>query len=342
MKSNKRAIRAVLAVEIVLIVFTLFLAGWWMGVSHPLFERLATREADVPGLDSAFSPQGICALENESGPAAVYDYAVSGYLSGEPSRVYLVGKGQAEKYVTFTKGGAPVKTHFGGIAASADSLYLASGKEIARVPLETVASAKSGSAVEIAESYATGIQNSFCYLDGNMFYAGEFYRAGNYETDPSHEIAAGNHTNRAMVFAFPLDENGALSEAPMFAVSVCNEVQGFAVNGDKVVLSCSYALADSRLHVYQDPFGGEADSVFSLNGKEIPLYILEETSDPLIMPCMSEEILLSGDKVVILFESMTMKYRFFVNYRTTGIYSIPISKLSERGVSKALFGIPLR
>lgn len=345
---RKRAVPAGLIVaEVFLAVLFLFLLGWWYGYSYPFFTDVTVAGARIPGLASGISPQGLCALPASSG----YDFAMSGYISGEPSRVYLISDGAAteaskhERYVTFTENGEPIKTHFGGVTATDGYLYIASGKKIIRIGLEDVLAAENGAAVEIKDSLSTGIQNAYCYIDGGMLYAGEFYRAKNYETDPSHHIQAGKKTNHALVYAYALDETregGVADMVPSFALSVCDQVQGFAVADGKIYLSCSYGLPDSFLKIYADPRGGAADGTFSLGGAEVPLYILEDhVGGDFRMPCMSEEICFKDGRLHILFESMAMKYRFVVHSRLPRIMSVDPAVLSDIDVpERTLFGIP--
>ncbi len=345
---RKRAVPAGLIVlEVILIVLFLFLCAWWYGYAYPVFENVATAGVRVPGLASGISPQGLCALPESSG----YDFAMSGYIAGEASRVYLIADDAAadikkhERYVTFTKAGAPIKTHFGGVTASDSYLYIASGGEIIRIALADVFAAENGAAVEIEDSFSTGLPNAYCYIADGMLFAGEFYRPGNYETDVSHHLATPRGANHALVYAFAMDETregGVADMVPSFVLSVCDQVQGIAVTDDAVFLSCSYGLPDSFLKIYPNPIGNAADGTFAVNGKDVPLYILEDhVGGNFRMPCMSEEICMKDGRLHILFESMSMKYRFVVHSRLPRIMSVDPAAISDIDVvERTLFGIP--
>lgn len=346
MKKKKRAFAALMVLISVLLLLFLLLAFWWYGYSYPFFERVSERENRLPGLSSGITPQGICALPESSG----YAYAMSGYIAGEPSRVYFIHEERVlsdvkktSRHVTFTKDGAPIKTHFGGVTCSESDLFIASGKEIVFVSIEKITSAQNGAAVEIDGSFSTGLQNAYCYLFGDTLYTGEFYRPGNYETDASHHIQTSTGTNHAFVYAFPLDGilAGTADMVPTKVLSVCDEVQGIAIDGEHIVLSCSYGLPDSRLHVYQNNLDAAAQETVSVGGKDVPLYILKDMGANMILPCMSEEIFLKDGKLFILFESMSLKYRFVVHTRISTLVSVDVDKILDIDVRQKLtLGLP--
>ena len=331
-KAKKRAVPiGLIILEIFLITLFAFLSLWWFGKSYKDFYSVASKEAAIPGLDTKLSPQGICALpENDEG----YTFAMSGYISGEPSRVYLISENfDTERYITFTDNGKAVKTHFGGVSCTENYLLVASGKKIIRAALSDVYAAQNGSAVAVYDSFETGLSNAFCYVYGDELYAGEFYRPGNYETDASHHIEVGGGVNHAFVYVFPIDETldgGVAQKVPTKALSVCDQVQGIVVTDDTILLSTSYGLPDSELRFCANPMAGEGDSELDFDGVRVPLYILDaDKKGTFTMPCMSEEMCLKDGKLYILFESRSGKYRYFVRHRITKILSIDLNKLLE-------------
>ena len=330
MKKQSRAAKAVLwTLIVILTAIAVFLGVWWFGFTFPAFDSIAEREQRIPGLDSGLSPQGLCALP-DGGP---YAFAMSGYISGEPSRVYLIPADhvasdikQAEHFVTFTEGGKDVETHFGGVACSESYMYIASGKKVIRISLGKILAANNGAAVEIDDFFETDLRsNAYCYIFDGVLYVGEFYRPGNYETDPSHHMDVGGTTNHALVYAYPMDEEktgGVADMVPSKVISVCDEVQGIALDGQAIYLSCSYGLPASRLKIYENRLGAETAETFTVGGKQVPLYQLAERSADLTMPCMSEEICLKDGKLYILFESMSKQYRWVVHNRISVLMSI--------------------
>ena len=323
---TKKMKRRMIGLGIALAVFLglgVFVCVWFFGESYPAFDGAARAEAPLPDLSDGFCPQGACALPAN---AEGYEYAVSGYYkAGVPSRVYLIGENK-QGYVTLTKEGSALDTHFGGVTSTENYLIVASDRELVRVPLSAVyAAAANGGAVAVTDVLNTGIPNAYCAVYGNTLYAGEFYRAGNYETDKSHHITVNGETNRAIVYCFEVDENaegGVASKTPFAALSVRGLVQGIAVTPDYIYLSCSWGLADSELCRYRNILGGDADT--ALNG--VPVYFLgeEEAAGVVYAPSMAEGIFLQGDRLCILFESGTNKYKFFVRRQTWDITSIPL------------------
>lgn len=313
-----------------------FLSVWWFGRSYPSFEETFRKERRIPGLGSGVSPQGLCPLpENERG----YAFAMSGYLSKEPSRIYLISDDPAvsdvkehECFVTLPLDGEPVSTHFGGIACTGEYLVVCSDSLLLRVALSDVLHASSGDAVAVHDTFETGLGNAFCYYSDGKLYAGEFYRPGNYETDASHYVDVGEGQNHALVYVFSVDESaegGVKEPVPEKVVSVCDQVQGIAVTQEKIYLSCSYGLPDSVLRIHENPLAGEPDSSITVDGRELPLYILDPADGKREdLPCMSEEIFEKDGRLYVLFESMSIKYRYFVHWRTCRIWSASVSDLS--------------
>ena len=348
MKKKKRAVPAALiAIETVLIVLFLFLISWWYGFSYPYFDSIAAREKFIPGLSSGISPQGLCVLPGV-GEGQPYEFAMSGYISGKPSRVYLIPADpvpanvkRVEHYVTFTENGEDIKTHFGGVTCSDDYMYIASGKKIIRIALEKIFSADNAARIEIDDSFSTGFNNAYCYVFGGMLYTGEFYRPGNYETPAAHHMQVGDGVNHAIVYCYQLDETregGIADMVPTKALSVCDQVQGIAVTEESIYLSCSYGLADSSLKFYQNKLSGAPDGTFDADGHEIPLYTFaQEAGGTFTMPCMSEEICFKDGKLFVLFESMSSKYRFVTFTRESYIRSLDPAKIQDVDVKEKTF-----
>ncbi len=305
-----------------------FLLVWFFGADYSAFEEATQAEAQIPGLGSGISPQGLCPLPKESG----YRFAMSGYLKNKPSRVYLFG-GKEEKYVTLRDEKGDISTHFGGVACTGNYLVVASGKKLVRFSLADALAAENGGAVTVKDSFEIADFRSvaYCYSFGGMLYAGEFYRPGNYETDQSHHIAvADGETNYGVVYAYPIDEEaegGVKSATPEFALSVREQVQGIAVWEGGIALSTSYGLPDSKLWLYQNPVGGEPHG--TLNG--VPLYILgkDTLTATFDMPCMSEEIFEEEGRIYILFESKSQKYKQFVRRQIADVLSLPVEKVKS-------------
>lgn len=331
----KRLKRAFIALAIILAVFTLlfiFLMIWFLGAKYPKFNSVSEEEFEIQGLKEGISPQGLCALPEDS----EYDFAMSGYMVNKsPSRVYLIKSETDEaKYFTLkTKEGKEVNSHFGGVTATKNYILIADGKKIVRVPLQAALSAENGAAVEIYDELKTDINVAFCYYyeEESLLFAGEFYREKNYKTDESHHLEKDGETNYAFIYAYSADESaagGVVSETPVSILSVRALVQGVAVTGDKIYLSCSYGLADSKLYTYSNPLK-DGEKFTEKDG--VPVYRLDKDNlvSTLTMPCMSEEICIKDGKLYILYESLCKKYKYFVRVQTKNVFSVPLENIGE-------------
>lgn len=326
-KKSKKGRIALCVAGAVVLALGIFLIVWYCGASYPQFDSLARQEFAIPGLSDGVCPQGLAAIPGEQG----YDFAMSGYLSSGPSRVYFIdedGEGEG-KYITLTEKGAADESHFGGVACSEEFLYVASGERVARVPLSEALAAENGGAVE-AEYFPAGLNAAFCQYAENMLYVGEFYRPGNYETPESHHLqTADGAMNYAVVYAYAVDASGAPADEPSFAISVREQVQGIAVYGGGIALSCSYGLSDSTIWVYENILGGKTDKTLDVGGGAVPLYMLDSSNikTTLTAPCMSEEIAVKDGRLYILFESLSNKYKLFTRTRMSHVQSIALEDL---------------
>lgn len=322
-KLGKGKILAIFIPLGILLALGIFLFIWFFGANYSEFDKMTRTERQIPGLESGLSPQGICPMPSDSG----FEYAMSGYISGEPSRVYLIG--ETQKYVTFTDDGRAVSSHFGGIACAGGSLYIASGKGVVRVSLHDVLTAENGGAVEIKGRILADLRSAaFCYYFDNTLFIGEFYRPGSYETEESHHISLSDgEMNYGFVYCYRGDASApdGFETSPYAVISVREQVQGIAVWQDGIALSTSYGLPDSKIFFYENILNKEADGEW--NGMQ--LYILDGRSlrKELTAPCMSEEIFVADGRIYILFESLSNKYKYFVRRRIDSILSISLGDI---------------
>lgn len=325
---QRRGRAAILILAVLLALFTaleVFLVVWLFGADYSAFERLVREEAPIPGLESGLSPQGLCPL-----PEGEYRFAMSGYLKGEPSRIYFFGGEKEPKYVTLRDGEGELKTHFGGVTCTGNYLVVANGNKLSRISLAEALAAENGSAVPVRDSLAIEEFRSvaYCYFYEGILYAGEFYRPGNYETNPSHHLTENGETNEALAYAYPVDEEktgGVASDVPDFALSVRRQVQGIAICPEGIVLSTSYGLPDSELFFYEGISAKEPSGTFD----GIPLYRLDASNlkGTLKTPCMSEEIFAEDGRLYLLYESMSNQYKYFVRRQIDDVLSLALSSV---------------
>ncbi len=311
----------------IFVALEIFLCVWCFGANYKEFDNSARAEVALPDLSDGFVPQGLCEWPSGSGDEAVgYTVAVSGYYSKAPSRVYLLGGGKAD-FFTVEKDGKALTTHFGGIAAAENYLYLTSGNEILRIPLaEAAAAAKTGASVAVSGGLDAGMGLAFCSVAAGKLYVGEFYRAGNYETDESHHVEHAGEKNRALIYRYALADSAERiveSETPEAVFSVRGLVQGITVEGSEVFFSCSWGLADSTLERHEMPASPIGN--IQVKGTDVPLYFFgkETLRASRSVPCMSEGIFLKEGRLFVLFESACNKYKNFVRRRIKQVMSLP-------------------
>lgn len=314
----------------IVVALALFLFVWYFGITYPQFDSISRKEFSICGLSDGLCPQGLCTLpENEGG----YDFAMCGYIKGKPSRVYLIDSEKDESiYFTVKLDGREVTYHFGGMTATEENLYITGGSRLLRIPLEDVWAAKDGESLNVVDAFETGLGNAFVTTDGTYLYAGEFYRPGNYETDPSHHIEVTGGKNYAHIYAFRVDESkpfGVADTQAEFAISVREQVQGMAIYEGGIVLSTSWGLSPSRLFVYDNVVGSATDKTTVHSGKTIPMYVLDSSNlvKEIVSPSMSEEVCVSDGRLYVQFESASGIYQYATHTRYRNVYSVALEDL---------------
>ncbi|MBQ9790016.1 MAG: hypothetical protein IJW24_00265 [Clostridia bacterium] len=319
-------------VSVVLVVILVAGLIYFFGASYPAYEVLAKEEFNISGLSEGFIPQGI-SYDRVSGK-----FLLSGYMNdtSKPSRVYVVdSETQDEKYVTFTDGGEDYFGHAGGVAVYGNFAYIAGDGKVHEVNLDDVLNANNGDKVEFQYTLDPGNGADCLTVNGNELWVGEFYKKGKYETDESHHLTnSAGETNMAVSFAFALDASGIVSDVPIRGLSTPNQLQGIEFLGeDRVMISTSYSLPNSKLHVFENVFGVAPEHSLEVNGASVPVFVLSSANCVLSIdaPCMSEEIVLANNKVYILYESACSKYKLFTRTRVKNVHSIKIEDLLSAG-----------
>ncbi len=329
--------------KIILVVLTILLAfvGIALGVYFLFpwngeFFKNSSKEFAVPGLDTAFTPQGFSQIDDTH-------WLISGYMSdGSPSRFYVVDTNSGNsKYITLLDGTYDFTGHVGGVQVVGDTIWTVSGTDDGgycyRFMLDDVMQAISGDKIVIEDKFATNNGADFVFHYDNMLWVGEFYRDGNYITDDTHHIKVrSGETNPAVVFGYNINENkqyGLENIKPVKALSIRGLCQGMDVTADgHFVMSTSYSIPDSNIYYYEDVLNNPSHSTISVNGDNIPLWFLDEEAliSTTNAPSMAEELVVNGDKVYILFESACKKYRLVNRKKLSDVYSLPLEKLNKQ------------
>lgn len=284
-------------------------------------DYLANRkfEEDIPGLNDGFVPQGL-SYDGEGG------YIHSGYGDGHLLKLYLVNGESSKLVIPVDENGTPWEGHGDGVARAGDFVHVASESKLIIFSYADLKAAKDGDRVASICTFPVDTNASFCFATEEAIYVGEFYRAVDYETDPTHYTTTpAGTTHRALVSCYPLTANGAIiGKYPLYSISIRDQVQGFAVKDNVFMLSSSWGLASSKLDFYNG-LTDVGDSI-DVSGKSVPLYYLDATTHQktVDMPAFSEGLAIVGDRVVISFESACNKYVVGKFFFATRLVSYPI------------------
>lgn len=313
-KMNKATKVTLIAVGGFLAFIFLVLAGFSIGenIVFADFYKDADKEFKIPGLWGGSVPQGFEYIE-ESGL-----YLYTGYHKDKqsPSMVYVIprdGDGEARKIDLYEKDGSPFTSHVGGITVYGDYAYIADGKSLALFELSDILDndnkAKQYDTIEVDFGVA------FVEAIGNTLYAGNFYRAVDYETPASHHITTPNgDKNTAIIYQYELNPETSypVSIYPNSAYSITDAIQGMTVDENgKILLSSSWGLSKSHIYIYDESQASKGEFT-TPRGDVIPLTFLDSKclEKNIVSPPMAEEIVCKDGRVYIIGESASMKYLF--------------------------------
>ncbi len=298
------------------------------------------KEVIIPGLFQGMVPQGKAYIEAH-GLLVISNYM---YTKQTAALTLISMEDQALKKVVriYNHDGSPHLGHMGGISATRKHLWIASGKEIFRVPLEKLINAETEEALFLYPPLTTEVTCSFATASKNILYVGEFRKRGKrYATKPSHaySVACGGR-NHALMAGFDLDEKtDDIKEAmqreatvyPSFFISIPDKVQGAAFTREYIILSQSYGRKNnSFLSVYRTPFHDEPEDRFVLeNGMDVPVWHLDCRSHvrSIEAPPMTEGIVMVENLLAVLFESASDKYRRTSRFPQDRIHFLDMGKL---------------
>ena len=300
----------------------------------------AKAEYVTPGLYEGLVPQGYAYVGEHN------VYLQCGYMTDgkSASRIYVTdAKDTSDSYYVelCTEDGKPYTGHTGGMTSTSGFVWLVNDGEgedncVWVISLNDILSAKNGDNITLSTKFQSETRAACCFVDDKYLWVGEFNDGEKYVTKDTHAFTVNGEENNALICAYALDTSskygikyqeveGKDTFTPELALSVTDLVQGFTKIPNGFVLSTSYALTASHLYFYKDPTTGEADATIKINGKDIPVYFLDELTNDVKMPPMSEEIFVKGDRIYILFESACLKYVFGNFTHGIHIYSYGIN-----------------
>ena len=285
----------------VLLALAIFIMIWFWGDRYDDFKDFRA-EVNISGLKDGACPQGITVYKadaikdkDDAGkdveiePQQNY-FFITAYFKDKASRIYVVGDKSGEiGYVTLKNvDGSDHTGHVGGIATNGRYIWVCSGHTIyvattgttssKYVAVDLIKAAKENGTIQFKTSFNANCNAAFLYYydeDDNgaagsistndCLYVGEFYRAGNYETDELHHLKTPNgETNKAFAYEYKVstsstfglsasegqDKNGEKVPKIQKVFSLPDEIQGFARTKNGLVLSASYGLKNSHIYYY--------------------------------------------------------------------------------------------
>lgn len=288
----------------------------------------------IPETGSGFAPQGIAYSKEKD------LYIQTGYGDGDISHLYIVRGNEFRRVKLAGSDGSELKGHAGGVACVKNRVYVAGDSTVILFDLDELIGAGANTAVNPKGIFFVDSNAAFCFSDGENLYVGEFYRKENYKTDPSHCVTTpSGDTNNAIVSCYPLDSTGLVAPLgtqpyPLYCISVPSLVQGFAIDGETVILSRSYGLTNSALdyHLLDKKNGGEMTVKFKKNeaaeSVKVPLYYLDSASlyYSLTLPSFSEDIDVVNGRVIVTNEASANKYVVGKFFGSNKVYSYPIER----------------
>ena len=322
--AKKIGMISLIVLSAIVALFLLVWAGLWIARAIVYSDYIKNKETvcKIPGLSEGFVPQGLTHTEDGA-------YIFTGYV-GDTNElaIYFVKDGKSTEIIPVDEEGKRWSGHGGGVAVANNFVYIANeNSQLLQFSLFNLETAKDGEKVEHMAAVTLNNNASFCFVDGESLYVGEFYRAGDYETQADHAYTtpAGDE-HRAWICRYALDSEGFVANwTPNRVISVRDQVQGFAIKDDVYMLSSSWAVTSSKLDFYKGLTN--SNTTVSINGRDVPIFYLDSSNHTktLDMPAFSEDLTVVGDRVLVSFESACNKYVvgkfFFANKMIS--YPIP-------------------
>lgn len=304
MKGLKITGKVLLYILVALILLLLVLRFGVTAVYVDYFSN-AKSEFVIPGLTTAFVPQGFDYIEDSD------IYLICGYMSDDTaSRVYVRnGEGQTHYSSLLNADGTPYVKHAGGICFNGDYAYVAGNDG---VDVFLLADILAGRDAKMLGKISAGYGMAYCSFYNGYLLAGNFYHPEIYETPAHHRITTPNgDANTSVITIFKADSAAefGINPTPVAAISAREKVQGICFTSDsEIVLSTSYGFASSHLYFYQIDTGRSA--AVEVLGTQVPLYYLDSANltKTVELPPMSEELVYRDGRVWVMCESACNKY----------------------------------
>jgi hypothetical protein len=247
------------------------------------------------------------------------------------------------EYHLYNSDGTPMTSHVGGIAVTETHLYISDkmdsdgSYQIAAISLAELP-IKGAHDVIVTETIPMAMSPSMMNFSGGYLWVGNFYHpSADYNLSPNMDYttkADDNSEYGCYILGFDMTQghdrlkNGDVYPMPDVILSAPDRIQGITLtNSGKTVLSQSYGRAnDSTILIYQLNPEETPDLELTLNGQQIPAYLLDGkrlTHNINSIP-MSEGLATDEDgRVLILYESGAIRYQDG-KHRTSYVWTLTV------------------
>ena len=262
----------------------------------------------IPGLAEGLVPQGISYMPEENW------LLFAGYRSDKGNSALIAvdaetGEIQKTAYLHYADG-TDYNGHAGGVCATETDIYLSNAHTLYRVSLSAFRSISGAGDCRFEEEIPVPVNASYCCYAEGILWVGEFQYGGDYPTDASHRVTSADGIQRAWTCGYRMEGRADWSR-PDYVLSMTERIQGVTTKDGKIYLSQSYGRKnDSVLYRYANVLDTPPSGTVTVNGAEVPLWILDSKTreDALICPPMTECLCTVGESVLVLFESAAESY----------------------------------
>jgi len=262
----------------------------------------------IPGLKEGLVPQGISWMPEEGW------LLFAGYRSDKGNSALIAvdletGTIQKTAFLHYADGSA-YNGHAGGVCATETDIYLSNAHMLYRISLDAFRAIDGAGDCRFEQEIPVPVNSSYCcYADG-ILWVGEFQYGGDYPTDASHRISTADGLQRAWTCGYSMEGRTDWTR-PDCVLSMTERIQGITTKDGKIYLSQSYGRKnDSMLYRYSNVLDTPAHGSVTIEGAEVPLWILDSKTreDALICPPMTECLCTVEDGIFVLFESAAEAY----------------------------------
>ncbi|GIP40165.1 hypothetical protein J31TS4_34450 [Paenibacillus sp. J31TS4] len=329
-----------------------FQEAWNVGEKGPI----------IPGLVQGHVPQGMAYYadqEREWMLMAAYHY------SGDPSTMAVVDAktGELVKYVHLKNSDGSLYTgHAGGVAVSKNNVWLSSGKQMYRLPIQSLINAQNGGFAQFADSFGVVTNSSFAAYEDGVLWVGEYSNPPSYTVNPAHTLTnRDGETQLSWIAGYKLNEDDLMPAdkpsfqeenmkkvIPDYVLSIGDKIQGIAFHQGEVLMTYNYGRPYNEIVRHTMPNVTDSatkDTEVTVGGAAVPVWFLDgvnrtgETTVPTAAENMFIRTENGEDYVYVNFESGANHMRFMSSYSMDRLLKLNLKQMRAYD-SRTLTGIP--